>query len=339
MSLARLRGETVDVRLWTPVEQVESQALTQLRNIASLPWVAHVAVMPDVHFGKGATVGSVIAMRGAVSPAAVGVDIGCGMGAVRTSLTASDLPESLRAIRSDLEDAIPVGFAAHDGAVKPQDARLRADVTELLEGFDGLDPSVKDLRGRARAQLGTLGGGNHFIELCLDTGWPGLADAALGLAEHRQDARRGAHGAGAEAGAQPRARRPRPGGLPRRDGGDGRVPAGPLLGAALRDAQPETDVRAVRPGGPGALPGGPLRRPGALPPQLRRRGDALRRGAARHPQGRHLGARGAARGHPRLDGDAGATSSAASGTPSRCTRPRTARGGGCRAARPGVSSA
>ena len=86
MSLARLRGETVDVRLWTPVDQVESQALTQLRNIASLPWVAHVAVMPDVHFGKGATVGSVIGMRGAVSPAAVGVDIGCGMGAVRTSL-------------------------------------------------------------------------------------------------------------------------------------------------------------------------------------------------------------------------------------------------------------
>ncbi|MGZ6164299.1 MAG: RtcB family protein, partial [Myxococcaceae bacterium] len=157
MSLSRLRGETVDVRLWTPVEQVESHALTQLRNIASLPWVAHVAVMPDVHFGKGATVGSVIGMRGAVSPAAVGVDIGCGMGAVRTSLTASDLPDSLRAIRSDLEDAIPVGFAAHDGPVKPQDPRLRAEVTELLEGFDDLDPSVKDLRGRARAQLGTLG--------------------------------------------------------------------------------------------------------------------------------------------------------------------------------------
>ena len=92
MSLARLRGQTVDARLWTPVDQVESQALTQLRNIASLPWVAHVAVMPDVHFGKGATVGSVIAMRGAVSPAAVGVDIGCGMGAVRTSLARGRSP-------------------------------------------------------------------------------------------------------------------------------------------------------------------------------------------------------------------------------------------------------
>jgi len=169
VSIARLRGQTVDARLWTPVEQIESQALTQLRNIASLPWVAHVAVMPDVHFGKGATVGSVIAMRGAVSPAAVGVDIGCGMGAVRTSLDAADLPESLRRIRSDLESAIPVGFAAHLEPVKPRDPRLKAEVKELLDGFAELDPAVKDLGGRAAMQLGTLGGGNHFIELCVDT--------------------------------------------------------------------------------------------------------------------------------------------------------------------------
>ena len=169
MSLARLRGQTVDVRLWTPVDEVESQALTQLRNIASLPWVAHVAVMPDVHFGKGATVGSVIGMRGAVSPAAVGVDIGCGMGAIRTSLVASDLPESLRGLRDDLEDAIPVGFDSHDALVKPQDPRLKGDVNDLLGGFDDLDPAVKDLGGRAAKQLGTLGGGNHFIELCVDT--------------------------------------------------------------------------------------------------------------------------------------------------------------------------
>jgi tRNA-splicing ligase RtcB len=169
MSLARLRGQTVDARLWAPVEQIESQALTQLRNIASLPWVAHVAVMPDVHFGKGATVGSVIGMRGAVSPAAVGVDIGCGMGAVRTSLDAAELPESLRRIRSDLESAIPVGFAAHLEPVKPRDPRLKAEVKELLDGFAELDPAVKDLGGRAAKQLGTLGGGNHFIELCVDT--------------------------------------------------------------------------------------------------------------------------------------------------------------------------
>jgi len=168
MSLARLRGQTVDARLWTPVEQIEPQALTQLRNIASLPWVAHVAVMPDVHFGKGATVGSVIGMRGAVSPAAVGVDIGCGMGAMRTSLGAADLPESLRRIRSDLEDAIPVGFDAHAELVKPRDHRLKAEVKDLLDGFGELDPAVKDLGSRAARQLGTLGGGNHFIELCVD---------------------------------------------------------------------------------------------------------------------------------------------------------------------------
>src|SRR5262249_25007576 len=168
MSLARIRGATVDARLWLPAQDIEPQAMTQLRNIASLPWVAHLAVMPDVHFGKGATVGSVIAMRGAVSPAAVGVDIGCGMGAVRTSLQASNLPESLRGIRSDLEEAIPVGFAAHDELVRPQEPRLRSEVKEHLDGFDDLDPAVKDLRGRAAKQLGTLGGGNHFIELCVD---------------------------------------------------------------------------------------------------------------------------------------------------------------------------
>jgi len=88
---------------------------------------------------------------------------------VRTSLGAADLPASLRSIRSDLEEAIPVGFAAHDELVRSQDPRLRSEVKEHLEGFDDLDPAVKDLRGRAGKQLGTLGGGNHFIELCLDT--------------------------------------------------------------------------------------------------------------------------------------------------------------------------
>src|SRR5213075_1228220 len=91
--MQRIKGDKVDVWLWTDPAGVEGVALDQLRNIARLPWVFHhVAAMPDVHYGKGATVGSVIAMKGAVSPAAVGVDIGCGVGAVRTSLTAKDLP-------------------------------------------------------------------------------------------------------------------------------------------------------------------------------------------------------------------------------------------------------
>src|ERR1044071_2626541 len=102
MAIAQIRGQRVDVKLWARAHEVEAVALAQLRNIAALPWVFHhVAAMPDVHYGKGATVGSVVAMKGAVSPAAVGVDIGCGMGAVMTNLRAPDLPESLRTLRSD----------------------------------------------------------------------------------------------------------------------------------------------------------------------------------------------------------------------------------------------
>src|SRR5712664_2529801 len=117
--MQRIRGDKVDVLAWAEPGQIESVALDQLRNIAKLPWVFHhVAAMPDVHYGKGATVGSVIAMKGALSPAAVGVDIGCGVGAVRTSLTAKDLPDNLRAIRNALERAIPVGFHEHRNAVE-----------------------------------------------------------------------------------------------------------------------------------------------------------------------------------------------------------------------------
>src|SRR5437879_6206282 len=110
MKYSELKGSTVNAWLWTPIEEVESAALTQLRNVASLPWVFHhVAVMPDVHFGKGATVGSVIAMKWAVSPAACGVDIGCGMAAIRFGLTATDLPDNLASIRDAIEAAVPVG--------------------------------------------------------------------------------------------------------------------------------------------------------------------------------------------------------------------------------------
>jgi tRNA-splicing ligase RtcB len=164
MSISTLQGKTVDVHLWTPVEQVESQALNQLRNIAALPQVFHhVAVMPDVHFGKGATVGSVVAMKGAVSPAAVGVDIGCGMAAVRTNLRADDLPDSLRDIRGAIEAAIPVGFNAHETPVEAKAAKT------LWDEFDLLDEKVSGSKTLAMRQCGTLGGGNHFVELCLDT--------------------------------------------------------------------------------------------------------------------------------------------------------------------------
>ena len=162
MSIARIKGRNVDIHLWSRPSDVEEQALAQLRNIASLPWVFHhVAVMPDVHFGKGATVGSVIAMKDAVSPAAVGVDIGCGMGAVRTNLVAGDLPDSLHELRLAIEEAIPVGFSQHKSPV----SSTLGDT--LWEEFPTLTGEVQGLFTKARAQLGTLGGGNHFIELCL----------------------------------------------------------------------------------------------------------------------------------------------------------------------------
>lgn len=163
MSLARIKGDRVDIHLWAPAREVEPAALDQLRNVAALPWVYHhVAAMADVHLGAGATVGSVVAMKDAVAPAAVGVDIGCGMGAVRTNLVASDLPDSLHHLRSDLEKSIPVGFSMHREEVGWEPA------AELWGEFPSLTRDVQGLFGRARLQLGTLGGGNHFIELCLD---------------------------------------------------------------------------------------------------------------------------------------------------------------------------
>src|SRR5580698_9212996 len=116
MPMTELPGRHVPIRLWADPATVEPNVLAQLYNITTVPQVAGVAVMPDVHLGIGATVGSVIAMRGAVCPAAVGVDIGCGMTAVRTSLTAKDLPDDLSGLRSRIEAAIPVGRAAHEGS-------------------------------------------------------------------------------------------------------------------------------------------------------------------------------------------------------------------------------
>ena len=132
--------------------------------------------MPDVHLGKGATVGSVIATRAAIIPAAVGVDIGCGMVALRTSLAASDLPESLSRVRAQIERDVPVGFDLHRGPVvderRGEDAaRLRTRMLALRDRFERL--AIVGMLGKldhARVwnQVGTLGGGNHFIELCVD---------------------------------------------------------------------------------------------------------------------------------------------------------------------------
>lgn len=174
MGFTQLAGTRAPVRVWTDPYTIEAQAARQLRNIGALPWVQGVAVMPDVHFGKGATVGSVIAMRQAVSPAAVGVDIGCGMSAVRTSLTAADLPDDLGPLRSAIEAAIPVGFAMRDDAVDPRRVRglEQGGWADFWRRFGTLGRKVAQLETRAQRQLGTLGGGNHFVEVCLEQGGP-----------------------------------------------------------------------------------------------------------------------------------------------------------------------
>lgn len=157
-----IKGERTDVRLWADVTNVESAALDQLRTTASLPWAVHVCAMPDVHYGKGATVGSVVGMRNAVSPAAVGVDIGCGMGAWKTNIGVSRLPSNLSAIRSSIERSVPVGHASR------QHIKSGADVKSLMDQFTSLHPLVQDRARGAALQIGTLGGGNHFIELHTD---------------------------------------------------------------------------------------------------------------------------------------------------------------------------
>lgn len=170
MSYVEVPGAKVPIRMWADPASVEDVAMQQLRNVATLPWIKGLAVMPDVHFGKGATVGSVIAMHGAVCPAAVGVDIGCGMSAVKTSLTANDLPGDLSPLRSKIEQAIPVGRGMHSDPVDPD--RLHdlpaARWDDFWARFDGVADAVKFRQERATKQMGTLGGGNHHIEVSLD---------------------------------------------------------------------------------------------------------------------------------------------------------------------------
>src|SRR4051794_12482498 len=183
MSYVEVPGAKVPIRMWADPASVEDVALRQLQNVATLPWIKGLAVMPDVHYGKGATVGSVIAMRQAVCPAAVGVDIGCGMSAVRTSLTAGDLPDDLAGLRHAIEAVIPVGFAQRDTAV---DVRRLRGVEQggwdaFWRGFGDLHDGVARLEGRAHTQLGTLGGGNHFIEVCVDQGGAGAGTVWLML--------------------------------------------------------------------------------------------------------------------------------------------------------------
>ena len=164
------------VKAWTQGVQLEDAAKEQLTNAAQLPFIYKwIAAMPDVHFGIGATIGSVIPTKGAIIPAAVGVDIGCGMMAVQTSLNARDLPDNLKNIRTAIESAVPHGrtnqgragdrgawhnIPERNGAVWAEELKPRYDA--ILAKHPKLD------RGNHANHLGTLGTGNHFIEVCLD---------------------------------------------------------------------------------------------------------------------------------------------------------------------------
>lgn len=160
------------VRAWVDGVPFEEGARKQVERTARLPFVHnHIAVMPDVHWGRGATVGSVIATAGAIVPAAVGVDIGCGMAAVRTTLRADQLPDSLARVRSEIEHVVPVGRADHERnngrkgvptAAQDAWAELHASYRAILADHPRCSHPRPD------TQLGTLGGGNHFIEVCLD---------------------------------------------------------------------------------------------------------------------------------------------------------------------------
>ena len=153
---------------WLPADQIEESAMQQIENLSRMPFIfKHVAVMPDCHFGMGATVGSVIPTERAIIPAAVGVDIGCGMIAVKTPLTRDDLPEDLSDIRKAIEHQVPLSAGHYNRSIKktakPRIEQLEARAAELgrLDFYDKLDKNW-------RKQMGSLGSGNHFIEIVLD---------------------------------------------------------------------------------------------------------------------------------------------------------------------------
>jgi tRNA-splicing ligase RtcB len=183
-----LIGDTVEpgskpIKGWTVGVPVEKEAISQLKNIAALPFIySHIAVMPDVHLGKGATVGSVVATKGAIIPAAVGVDIGCGMAAQRLTFKSTALPTSLGHLRAAIEASVPHGrtdnggkndrgafgtvsvFTHQSQAIRDEAEKLRKHLERIVERH----PKLAKAAARAWNHVGTLGTGNHFIEICLD---------------------------------------------------------------------------------------------------------------------------------------------------------------------------
>jgi tRNA-splicing ligase RtcB len=167
------------VRLFLPSESIEVEATNQIANIAGMPFVHGLAVMPDCHLGKGATVGSVIATQGAIIPSAVGVDIGCGMIAVKTKFFMKDLPEDLEKLRHSIERSIPLGAGNYNHNLSISAvARCRILLDKAPEGL------AKSSSEKWSHALGSLGSGNHFIEICLDENkqvWAVLHSGSRGI--------------------------------------------------------------------------------------------------------------------------------------------------------------
>lgn len=172
-----LHSSNAPIKIWSPIPEVESSALDQLKNTASLPFIfKHVAVMPDVHYGIGATVGSVVATKGAIVPACVGVDIGCGMMAAKMPFKSKRLPDNLQELFDSISKAVPVGQDMHN--------KVNAYGWQGYEGHGFLPKEIQDNPERVGKQMGTLGGGNHFIEVCLDldeTVWVMLHSGSRGI--------------------------------------------------------------------------------------------------------------------------------------------------------------
>ena len=178
-----LEGTNNKVLCFLDPDTIEQQAQQQLRNTASLPFIhGHIAVMPDCHLGKGATVGSVIATKGAIVPAAVGVDIGCGMIASLTRFTANDLPENLKDTREGIERRIPTGNNGNNRDLKGASEKRYRALTESK--YYDKDRDLTKIHGKWHLQIGSLGSGNHFIEICLDESdrvWAVLHSGSRGI--------------------------------------------------------------------------------------------------------------------------------------------------------------
>lgn len=161
-------GKNVPIKAWVDGVQLEDEALQQAKNLTELPFIYKwLALMPDVHAGRGSTIGSVIATDKAIIPAAVGVDIGCGMMTVKTSLNAADLPESLKDIRHQIERDVPVGFNKYNDKNCPEVSNKGGNLIHDYHHISSRYPGVAT-KDSPIYQMGTLGGGNHFIEICLD---------------------------------------------------------------------------------------------------------------------------------------------------------------------------